>query len=156
MEPGPARVQALELQVQALLQVAELTRLELQVQVQLELEQHLRWSHPKPKPHRHRCKGPDRSREPQLGHLQTQVHPKALDMTPRVLILALELQVAVLAQAPELEQVQGLAAQLAQEPVQRAQQELLVQELVQELEPGSELRVFLARLPLQQGLTQHI
>lgn len=84
-------------------------------------------------------------------------------MTPRVLVLVLvlqeivqqkpvlELQVAVLAQAPELEQVQGLAAQLAQEP---AQQELLVQEL--EPEPGSELRVFLERLPLQQDLTRHI
>lgn len=71
-------------------------------------------------------------------------------MTPRVLVL--ELQVAVLTQAPELEQVQGLAAQLAQELVQPAQQELLAQEL--EPEPG--LHVFLERLPLRQGLTQHI
>ena len=105
--PGPARVQALELQVQALalVQVAELARLEplvralaqLEPQVRLELEQHLQRSHPKPQLHRHRCKAPDRSQEPQLELQQTQVHPKALDMTPRVLVLALELQVAVLA-----------------------------------------------------------
>ena len=38
MEPGPARVQALELRAQVLAQVAELARLEPQVQVQLELE----------------------------------------------------------------------------------------------------------------------
>lgn len=85
---------------------------------------------------------------------QTPVHPKALDMTPRVLVLvlvlALELQVAVLTQAPELEQVQGLAEQLAQELVQPAQQKLLAREL----EP--ELHVFLAKLPLQQDSTQHI
>lgn len=161
MEPGPDRVQKLGLQepqVQALVQVAELAQLEPQVQVQLEpqvrleLEQHLQRSNPKPQLHPHRCKAPDRSREPQLELRQTQVHPKALDMTPRVLVLALELQVAVLTQAPELEQVQGLAAQLAQELEQPAQQELLAQEL--ELEP--ELHVFLARLPLQQGSTQHI
>lgn len=151
LEPGPARVQKLGLQepqVQALVQVAELAQLE--PQVQLELEQYLRRSHPKPQLHRHRCKVPDRSQEPQLELRQTQVHPKALDMTPRV--LALELQVAVLTQAPELERVQGLAAQLAQELEQPVQQELLAQEL--ELEP--ELHVFLARLPLQQGLTRHI
>ena len=181
MEPELGRVQALELQVQALMQaralvqVAELARLEPQVQVQVQLEllaqwplvleQHLQRSRPKPQLHRHRCKGPDRSQEPQLELRQTQVHPKALDMTPQVLVLALEPQVQQklalepqvrqelvleLTQAPELEQVQELAAQLAQEPVQRAQQELLVQE------PGSELRVFLARLPLQQDLTRHI
>ena len=69
-------------------------------------------------------------------------------------VQALELQVAELAQAPELEQVQGLAARLAQELVQPAQQELLAQEL--ELEPVPELHVFLAKLPLQQDLTRHI
>ena len=58
----------------------------------------------------------------------------------------------MLTQAPELERVQGLAAQLAQELKQPAQQELLAQEP----EPGSELHVFLERLPLQQDLTQHI
>ena len=145
LEPGPARVQVLALQVQA----AALARLEPLEQVQLELEQHLQRSHPKPQLHRHRCKVPDRSQEPQLELRQTQVHPKALDMTPRV--LALELQVAVLTQAPELERVQGLAAQLAQELEQPVQQELLAQELVQEPEPGFELRVFLERLPLRQG-----
>ena len=114
MEPVLARVQELALQeVQALAQVAELARLEPQVQVlvqvrtqarleplaqvQLELEQHLQRSHQKPQLHRHRCKAPDRSQEPQLELRQTQVHPKAFDMTPRVLVLALELQVAVLA-----------------------------------------------------------
>lgn len=104
MEPVLARVQELALQeVQALAQVAKLERLEPQVQVaaqaqvQLELEQHLQRSHQKPQLHRHRCKAPDRSQEPQLELRQTQVHPKALDMTPRVLVLALELQVAVLA-----------------------------------------------------------
>ena len=155
MEPELARVQALTLQVaemarlepqvQALMQVAELARLE--PQVQLELEPRLQRSHPKPQLHHHRCKAPDRSQEPQLELLQTQVHPKALDMTPRVLVLVLELQVAVLTQAPELERVQGLAAQLAQELEQPVQQELLAQEL--ELEP--EPHVFLERLPLQQG-----
>ena len=160
LEPELARVQALvlQVQVQALLQVAELARLELQVQVaaqaqvQLELEQHLQWSHPKPQLHHHRCKAPDRSQEPQLELRQTQVHPKALDMTPRVLVLALELQEIVqqklvleLVQAPELEQVQGLTAQLGQELEQPVQQELLAQEL--EPEP----HVFLERLPLQQG-----
>ena len=171
MEPGLARVQKLGLQepqVQALVQVAELAQLEPQVQVQLEpqvqvqlepqvrleLEQHLQRSNPKPQLHPHRCKVPDRSREPQQAHCQTQVHPKALDMTSRVLVLALELQVAVLelAQAPELERVQGLAAQLAQKLEQPVQQELLAQEL----EPKPELHVFLARLPLRQDLTQHI
>ena len=129
-----ARVQALQVQA------AALARLEPLEQVQLELEQHLQRSHPKPQLHRHRCKVPDHSREPQLGLRQTQVHPKALDMTPRVLELA---------QVPELERMQELA--LAQELEQRAQQELLVQELVQEPEPGFELRVFLERLPLRQG-----
>lgn len=144
----------LEPQVQALMQVAELARPELQVQVQLELEQHLQQSHPKPQLHRHRCKVPDRSQEPQLELLQTRVHPKALDMTPRVLVLALKLQVAVLTQAPELELAQKRAAQLALELDQPAQQELLVQEL--ELEPAPGLHVFLERLPLRQGSTQHI
>jgi len=110
LEPEQARVQTLVLrvQVQALVQVAELAQLEPQVRAQL--EQHLQRSHPKPQLHRHRCKGPDHSQEPQLGLRQTQAHPKAWDMTPRVLVLALELQVAVLTQAPELEQVQRLAA----------------------------------------------
>ena len=169
MEPGPARVQVLvqqeRAQAQASAQVAKLERLELRAQVQLEpqvrleLEQHLQRSNPKPQLHPHRCKVPDRSREPQQAHCQTQVHPKALDMTSRVLVLALELQVAVLelAQAPELERVQGLAAQLAQELVRRAQQEPLeLQAQVQEPEPASELHVSLERLPLQQGSTQHI
>lgn len=136
LEPRLARVQVLALELQA----AALAQLEPLEQVQLELEQHLQRSHPKPQLHRHRCKAPDRSQEPQLGLLQTQVHPKALDMTPRVLELA---------QVPELERMQELA--LAQELEQRAQQELLVQELVQEPEPGFELRVFLERLPLRQG-----
>ena len=54
-------------------------------------------------------------------------------MTPRVLVLALELQEIVQqklllkpAWAPELEQVQERAAQLVQELEQLAQQELLV------------------------------
>ena len=157
-EPELARVQALVLrvQVQAFVQVAELAQLEPQVRAQL--EQHLQRSHPKPQLHRHRCKAPDRIQEPQLELRQTQVHPKALDMTPRVLVLALELQEIVQqklllkpAWAPELEQVQGLAAQLTQELEQPVQQELLVQELEPEPEPGSELCVFLERLPLQQG-----
>ena len=59
------------------------------------------------------------------------------------------------AQVPEREQRQERAAQLAQELVRRAQQEPLELQ-VQELEPASELHVFLERLPLQQGLTQHI
>ena len=164
LEPEQARVQTLVLQeraqAQASAQVAKLERLELRAQVQLEpqvrleLEQHLQRSNPKPQLHPHRCKVPDRSREPQQAHCQTQVHPKALDMTSRVLVLALELQVAVLelAQAPELERVQGLAAQLAQKLEQPVQQELLTQEL----KPKPELHVFLERLPLQQDLTQHI
>ena len=165
MEPGPARVQKLGLQepqVQALVQVAELAQLEPQVQVQLEpqvrleLEQHLQRSNPKPQLHPHRCKAPDRSREPQLELRQTQVHPKALDMTPLTLVQR-ELQVLEQAQVPEREQQLERAAQLAQELVRRAQQEPLeLQARVQELEPAPELHVFLERLPLQQGLTQHI
>ena len=159
MEPELVRTQT-QVAAQVRVQLEPLVQLELlaQAQVQLELlaqwplvlEQHLQRSHPKPQLHRHRCKRPDHSQEPQLGLRQTQAHPKAWDMTPRVLVLALELQVAVLTQAPELEQVQGLAEQLAQELVQPAQQKLLAQEL----EP--ELHVFLARLPLRQGSTQHI
>ena len=147
-----AKLERLELRAQSLVQVAELAQLEPQVRAQL--EQHLQRSHPKPQLHHHRCKAPDRSQEPQLELQQTQVHPKALDMTPRVLVLALELQEIVqqklvleLVQAPELEQVQGLTAQLGQELEQPVQQELLAQEL--ELEP--EPHVFLERLPLQQG-----
>lgn len=83
-------------------------------------------------------------------------------MTPRVLVLALELQEIVqqklvleLVQAPELEQVQGLTAQLGQELEQPVQQEPLELQ-VREPEPAPELHVFLERLPLRQGSTQHI
>lgn len=154
------------------MQALVLQQVQAQPQVQLEplaqvrLEKHLQRSHPKPQLHPHRCKGPDHSQEPQLGLRQTQAHPKALDMTPRALVLALELQEIVQqklllkpAWAPELEQVQGLAAQLAQELEQPVQQELLeLQVRVQELEPplAPGLHVFLARLPLQQDLTRHI
>ena len=73
-------------------------------------------------------------------------------MTPPALVQR-ELQVLEQAQVPE----QEWAAQLAQELVRRAQQEpLKLQVRVQELEPAPELHVFLARLPLQQGSTQHI
>lgn len=77
-------------------------------------------------------------------------------MTPLTLVQR-KLQVLEQAQVPEREQRQERAAQLAQELVRRVQQEpleLLAQ--VQELEPASELHVSLERLPLQQGLTQHI
>ena len=68
-----------------------------------------------------------------------------------------ELQVLEQAQVPEREQRQERAAQLAQELVRRAQQEPLeLQAQVQELEPTPELHVSLERLPLRQGLTQHI
>lgn len=61
------------------------------------------------------------------------------------------------AQVPEQEQRQERVAQLAQELVRRAQQEPLeLQVQVQEPEPAPELHVFLERLPLRQGLTQHI
>ena len=70
-----ARVQAL--QVQALVRV----QLEPLVQAQLEQERPLQRNHPKPQLHRHRCKVPDRIREPQQAHCQTQAHPKALDTT---------------------------------------------------------------------------
>ena len=90
----------------------------------------------------------------QLELRQTQAHPKALDMTPLTLAQR-ELQVLEQAQVPEREQRQERAAQLAQELVRRAQQEPLELQ-VQELEPASELRVSLERLPLRQGLTQHI
>lgn len=157
LEPELVRVQALRVQalrVQALVQVQLEPLVQTQPQVQLELEQRLQRSHSKPQLHPHHCKEPDHNQEPQLELRQAQVHPKALDMTPRVLVLALELQEIVQqklllkpAWAPELEQVQGLAAQLAQELEQPVQQELLAQEL--ELEP--EPHVFLERLPLQQG-----
>jgi hypothetical protein len=75
-------------------------------------------------------------------------------MTPLALVQR-ELQVLEQAQVPEREQRQERAAQLAQELVRRAQQEPLELQ-VQELEPASELRVSLERLPLRQGLTQHI
>ena len=77
-------------------------------------------------------------------------------MTPLVLVQR-ELQVLEQARVPEREQRQERAAQLAQELVRRAQQETLeLQARVQELEPAPELHVFLERLPLQQGSTQHI
>ena len=75
-------------------------------------------------------------------------------MTPLALVRR-ELQVLEQAQVPEREQRQERAAQLAQELVRRAQQEPLELQ-VQELEPASELRVSLERLPLRQDLTQHI
>ena len=75
-------------------------------------------------------------------------------MTPLALVQR-ELQVLEQAQVPEREQRQERAAQLAQELVRRAQQEPLELQ-VQELEPASELRVSLERLPLRQDLTQHI
>lgn len=77
-------------------------------------------------------------------------------MTPLTLVRR-ELQVLEQAQVPEREQRQERVAQLAQELVRRAQQEpleLLAQ--VQELESAPELHVFLERLPLRQGSTQHI
>ena len=77
-------------------------------------------------------------------------------MTPLALVQR-ELQVLEQAQVPEREQQQERAAQLAQELARRAQQEPLeLQAQVQEPEPAPELRVFLERLPLQQGSTQHI
>ena len=77
-------------------------------------------------------------------------------MTPLTLVQR-ELQVLEQAQVPEREQRQERAAQLAQELVRRAQQEpLKLQARVQELEPAPELHVFLERLPLPQGSTQHI
>ena len=77
-------------------------------------------------------------------------------MTPLTLVQR-ELQVLVQALVPEREQRQERVAQLAQELVRRAQQEPLeLQVQVQEPEPASELHVFLERLPLRQGSTQHI
>ena len=77
-------------------------------------------------------------------------------MTPLTLVQR-ELQVLVQALVPEREQRQERTAQLAQELVRRVQQEPLeLQARVQELEPAPELRVSLERLPLRQGLTQHI
>ena len=75
-------------------------------------------------------------------------------MTPLALVQR-ELQVLEQTQVPEREQRQERAAQLAQELVRRAQQEPLeLQARVQE--PAPELHVFLERLPLRQGSTQHI
>ena len=77
-------------------------------------------------------------------------------MTPLALVQR-ELQVLEQAQVPEREQRQERAAQLAQELVRQAQQEPLeLQARVQEPESAHELHVFLERLPLQQGSTQHI
>ena len=128
----------------------------VQAQAQLEQERPLQRNHPKPQLHRHRCKVPDRSREPQRELRQTQVHPKASDMTSLTLVQR-ELQGLEQAQVPEREQRQERAAQLAQELVRRAQQEPLeLQARVQEPESAPDLHVFLERLPLQQGSTQHI
>ena len=77
-------------------------------------------------------------------------------MTPLTLVQR-ELQVLEQAQVPEQEQRQERVAQLAQELVRQAQQEPLeLQARVQEPESAPELHVFLERLPLQQGSTQHI
>ena len=76
-------------------------------------------------------------------------------MTPLALVQQELAAMLEQAQVPEQEQRQERVAQLAQELVRRAQQEPLELQ-VQELEPASELRVFLERLPLRQGLTQHI
>lgn len=158
LEPELVRVQVL--QVQALVRVRAQPQVQLEPlvqappQVQLELEQRRQRSCPKPQLHRHHCKVPDRSREPQQELRLTQVHPKASDMTPLALVQR-ELQVLELAQVPEREQRQERAAQLAHELVRRAQQEPLELQ-VQEPEPAPELRVSLERLPLRQGLTQHI
>lgn len=68
-----------------------------------------------------------------------------------------KLQVLEQAQVPEREQRQERAAQLAQELMRRAQQEPLeLQARVQEPKLAPELHVFLERLPLRQGSTQHI
>lgn len=154
LEPELVRVQML--QVQALVRVRvqlELERVQA-LRVQLEPKRHLQRNRPKPQLHHHHCKEPDRSQETQRKLRQTQAHPKASDMTPLALAQR-ELQVLVQALVPELEQRQERAAQLAQELVRRAQQEPLELQ-VQEPEPAPELHVFLERLPLQQGLTQHI
>ena len=77
-------------------------------------------------------------------------------MTPLALVRRAQ-QVLEQAQVPEREQRQERAAELAQELMRRAQQEPLeLQARVQEPEPAPELHVFLARLPLRQGSTQHI
>lgn len=73
-------------------------------------------------------------------------------MTPLALV---QRELQVLEQVPEREQRQERAAQLAQELERRAQQEPLELQ-VQEPEPAPELHVFLERLPLRQGSTQHI
>lgn len=75
-------------------------------------------------------------------------------MTPLTLVQR-ALQVLVQALVPEREQRQERAAQLAQELVRRAQQEPLELQ-AREPEPAPELHVFLERLPLRQGSTQHI
>ena len=166
LEPELVRVQALRVQalvwvqleplVQALVWVQLEPLVQALVRVQLKLKRHLQQNRSKPQLYRHHCKEPDRSQEPQRELRQTRAHPKALDMTPLALVQR-ELQVLGRAQVPEREQLQERAAQLAQELVRRAQQEpLKLQARVQELEPAPELHVFLARLPLQRGSTQHI
>ena len=157
MEPELVRTQT-QVAAQVRVQLEPLVRLEPLVQaqplVQLKLEQRRQWSCPKLQLHRHRCKVPDRSQESQRKLRQTQAHPKASDMTPLALVQR-ELQVLEQAQVPEREQRQERAAQLAQELVRRARQEPLELQ-VQEPEPAPELHVFLERLPLRQGSTQHI
>ena len=143
------------MQLKPLVQALVWVQLEplVQVQAQLELERHLQRNRQKPQLHRHRCKVPDRSQEFQRKLRQTQAHPKASDMTPLTLV---QRELQALGQVPEREQRQERVAQLAQELVRRAQQEPLeLQARVQEPEL-SELHVFLERLPLRQGSTQHI
>ena len=78
-------------------------------------------------------------------------------MTPLALVQQELAAMLEQAQVPEQEQRQERVAQLAQELVRRAQQEPLeLQVQVQEPEPAPELHVFLERLPLRQGSTQHI
>ena len=103
------------------------------------------------------------------GYTQIETHPKALEGQALIDAIAdahfvglrsrtqLTAEVLEQAQIPEREQRQKRAAQLAQELVQRAQQEPLeLQVRVQELEPAPELYISLERLPLRQGSTQHI
>ena len=76
-------------------------------------------------------------------------------MTPLTLVQR-ELQVLEQAQVPEREQRQERAAQLAQELVRREPELEMQPVLGLEPEPAPELHVFLERLPLRQGSTQHI
>ena len=74
-----------------------------------------------------------------------------LALVQRELQMLEQAQVLMLAQVPEREQRQERAAQPTRELVQPEPQGLLTQAL----EPP-ELHVFLERLPLRQGSTQHI